>query len=215
MLSSSQLQTFKTDMLANANVIPAGMPFAGQTISALAASPTADKEDAIARWYNLLASPAYWVIRTDAPVADILNNIVWANFTPQPAVTGANAAQATGCSSYCQGKMLNLQTMLGFGRTSFDATKASQTSGLKDGTTQLPSGAAFANQTGGWPTIIPVLQRTCRNIEKLFAIASTVAALQNGASARGTQFDGTNGNPDIMGFEGAISASDVDAALNS
>jgi hypothetical protein len=201
-LSVAQLQALRNDIAANANTIPAGQVWTGSFAG-------------VAGWYSQVASPAYYLIRSDTPVGDVLNNVSWANFTPSPAITGTNAAQATAASMYCQGKMLNLQTMLA-GRDTFDATRASQTAGLKDATTLLPSGTGFASQTGGWPTLIPILQRQARYVEKLLAVANaTVTALQNAASVRGSQYDGTNGNPDLPGYEGAITGDDILAARNS
>ena len=210
-LTTAQLQALKADIAANANTIPAGQSwsgsFAGTAISALPVG-NADAAFAIAGWYSQLASPAYYVIRTDAPILDIFNAVTWANYTPADAPTSGNAAQATAAALYCQGKQFNLELMF-FGKSSFDATKGVQTAGLKDATTQLPSKTGFVMQTGGWTNIIPVLQRQAKYVEKLFAAASTLPALQNGASARGTQYDGTNGNPDVMGYEGSITYQDV------
>lgn len=209
-LTSAQLTTLKNDIANNTNTILV----AGVSTQIKNVPHNPDLAPDVASWYNLQASPNYFLVRSEAPVVDILNAVMWANFTPKDAVTGANAAQAMACSAYCQGKMLNIQTML-TGRTVFDATRATQTGGLKDGTTQLPSNTSFANQTGGWPNIIPILQRQATNVEKLLALASAVSDLRNAASARGTQYDGTNGNPDVPGFEGKLTGNDIVNAWNS
>ena len=204
-LTPAQVAALATDIAANTATAPG-------TQGAIKDLPhTPDNAFAVALWYNLTVGSAYWVIRTDAPVTDILNNVTWANYTPNVTVTSTNATQAQANSNYAQGKMLNVQTMT-IGRDSFNATLPNQTAGLKDATTALPCGANFANQTGGWNNIVGVLQRQPTNVEKLFAVANTaVPTLQNGASARGTKYDGTNGNPDLMAFEGTLSDSDVRA----
>lgn len=206
-------QALKADIAANATVLnlPSG-PTAIKDIT------NPDNFQDVADWYNQLAAPNWFVIRTDVPVADILNAIVWANFTPSPAITSGNAAQATAASAYCQGKMLNLQTML-FGRTAFDATKATQTGGLKDATTQLPSGAAFANQPGGWGAnaasgVWSLCTRKATNAEKVFAGAGTVGAVPT-LQDTGPPAAGAQGNPALMSEQGLLTAAEIAAAKAS
>lgn len=207
-LTTVQLQALKTYLTSD----PDGRGFAAHL------APPGGDGDTGAILSLLNATAPYYVLRTDAPVQDILDNILWANYTPNVTITTAitqqTAAQCAAASGYCDNKQFNLQIMLQ-GRDTFNATKKSQVNGLKDATTALPTGNNFNAKDAGWTGIIPVLQRQATYAEKLFAVVSTVTALQNVASARGTQYDGTNGNPDVMTVQGALQLSDVQAALAS
>lgn len=61
-LTPAQLATFKTDILANTNTIPAGMAnagsFVGQQVKDI--PNNGDGNLCVASWYNLLASPAFY-----------------------------------------------------------------------------------------------------------------------------------------------------------
>lgn len=207
MLTAIQ-QALQTDLAAQAATV---------TINGVATAikdvpKTQDNAFVVRDWYNQQAFPGYYVVRTDAPVADILNGIVWTNYTPNVALTAsltaAQASQCTAASGYCDNKQFNLQLLL-LGRTTFDATKKLQTNGLMDATTALPSGANFNLRDAGWTNIFPVLQRQCTNAEKLLVTASNITALQGAVQTRGTQYDGTNGNPDIPVFQGQVSNTDI------
>jgi hypothetical protein len=167
---------------------------------------TADGRQAIADAYNALAAPDYFVWSTSVAVNDIFDNVTWANFTPQ--ATPDTTVQWTNWSLACQGKQFNLQTILS-GRTTLDASKTNIRAGLNDATTNLPSGAAGASRSGGWTAILPILSRKAKRIEKLFAI-------DDGAGIGNTITDprGASTNPDKMVYEGTISATDVQNALN-
>lgn len=177
--------------------------------------------DTLAKDLNAAASPAYYGVRTDAAITDIRNAIQWPKYTPAPAITSQNAAQATACACYCQGKQFNLQ-LLGIQMTSaggiFDASKSTQTNGLKDATTSLPSGASFANQDAGWTgsasCVANVLVRQMTVAEKVFATASTVPALNDGVTSRGGWNSTTGaGNPDMFGPQGTIAPTDLGGIL--
>jgi hypothetical protein len=64
-LSPAQLATFKVDILANANTIPAGYPWSGGFVGvAVSAVPNnSDGNVAVAGWYSLAASPDFYVYR--------------------------------------------------------------------------------------------------------------------------------------------------------
>lgn len=208
-LTASQLTTLKNDLAANTNTV-----LINGVATAINAVPHgAQNAQTIADWYNQTASPAYQVIRTDALILDIYNNIIWPNYTPNfTLTTSTSAQQANQCacaSALCQGKQMNLQNLF-IGRTTFDATKSNQTAGLKDATTNLPAGASFANVNAGWQQIIPVLNRAATYAEKLFVTAAAqtaVPVLYDGTSAQGT-----TGNPALMGFEGQLTALDIENA---
>lgn len=213
-MTTAQLQALKADIAANNNTIQ--VPAGSGTLVAIKDVSNPDNFQDVADWYNQLPASDWFVIRTDAPVADILDQITWANFTPGVAITSGNAAQATAASAYCQGKMLNLQTMF-FGRTTFDATKPTQTGGLKDATTALPSGASFANQSGGWGANAGVgiwskLTRKATRAEKVFA--TTFNAVPTLVDA-GPPTQGAQGNPALLGPQGLLTAAEIAAAKAS
>lgn len=215
-LTQAQKTALKTDMQANTNTTPT--PGAdGQTFvvnTRLTSTATADQQ-AIADWYNQQASPAYWGVRTDASVVAIRNAIQWPKYTPAPTVTSGNAAQAGACANYCQAKQFNLQLILGVNSAgTFDASQPTQTNGIKDATTSLPSAASFANQDANWTgaagCVANQLVRQMTNVEKLLASANSVPALSDGVSARGAWTTSSgSGNPDMFGAQGTLTPSDV------
>lgn len=191
-LTSAQLTALKADIAAT---------------PAIASKPnTADGNIEVADYYNQFASPDYFVWRSDVGVDEIFDKITWANFTPQDApdatVIWSNRSLA------CQGKQFNLQTMLS-GRSAFNAGKATLRGGLNDATTNLPSGSGGASRSGGWATILPILSRKSRRVEKLLAVATSGVG-NNGADARGAST-----NPDLLTFEGTLTYTDIEQARNS
>ena len=175
-LTSAQLTTWKADIASNVNTVTwQGAPTA---INAL--PTTTDAYDAIAKWYNLLASPDY---------------------TPQD--TPDNTVTWTNNSLACQGKQFNLQILLQ-GKTTFDASKINLRAGLNDATTSLPSGAAGASKSGGWTNILPILRRKASNIEKLFATQTSGVGVNSGDAL------GATTNPALMGFEGTVTFRDLE-----
>ena len=175
----------------------------------------------VADGLNVNAAGPYYGIRTDASVAAILNAILWPRYTPAPAITSGNAAQASAASNYCMAKQGNLM-LLGVSRQNqggtFDASNATQTNGVKDATTSLPSAASFANQDAGWTgsatCVANQLVRPMTVAEKVFTTAGTVAALSDGVSARGAWNMSTGaGNPDMFGPQGLVQPTDVGGIL--
>lgn len=75
-LTSQQFTTLRTDINANTTPVPAGIPdcvsFVGQQIKNLPIGATA-AEVCIAAFYNLDASPAFTVWRTNVPLAEVSN----------------------------------------------------------------------------------------------------------------------------------------------
>lgn len=178
--------------------------------------------DTLAKDLNAQAPGPYYGIRTDASIVAIRNAIQWPKYTPAPAITGANAAQATAAGMYCQGKQFNLQLLGiqgGQGSGTFDASQATQTNGLKDATTGLPSAASFANQDANWTgstgCVANQLVRPMSVAEKVFAAAGTVGALNDGVSARGVWNNSTGaGNPDMFGPQGTLNPTDMGLILS-
>jgi hypothetical protein len=146
-LTAPQLAAVKADIAANPN---------------LAAQPAGpDGSDAIAALYNAPAAPTFTVWRTTTPIADIENAIAWPNFTPSDAPDGTQTWLNRAIA--CQGKQFNLQIMIQ-GKTAISSGRANIRAGLQDATTNIPSGAAGALLTGGWPAIKPAMTRAATRI---------------------------------------------------
>lgn len=208
-LTTAQLTTLKADIAANNTTIPAGIPDAGSFVgTAIKNIPVGNTDGAyaIASWYRQTASGPFYVLRTDVDVAEIFDQVNWANYTPADApdntVTWSNRSLA------CQGKQFNLQ-LLTQGRTVFNASKVTLRAGLNDCTTNLPSGASGASQSGGWANILNILRRAATNIEKLFAVQTSGVGTNSGNAL------GATTNPALMNFEGAITYQDILNAWNS
>lgn len=230
-MTTAQLQSLKTAIAANTNLIIAALDpigtFVGQAINAISpAQRSQEGAGAIAAWYNLPASPAFLIFNSAIPMSVIANQILWANYTPNDAITTSNDVQWTACSLACQGKQKNLENM-GINNPSalFDATLVNLRKGLKDATTGLPSGTSFAISDGGWAATLGFapgpLTRSATNFEALFAVAST------GPFAGGTAALGTGGAQGVSNvsvpatdasgayLQGPISFSDVFNAWSS
>lgn len=151
-----------------------------------------DGSFAIASLYNATAVPDFFVWRTNVPTAEVFDQVQWAKLTPADAPDGTLAWQCR--SLACQGKQFNLQTIL-TGRDKIDASKANIRSGFHDALTGVPSGASGATQAAGWVALQTALSRKATRLEKLLATGN-----------------GTQPSPATMGFEGAVSYSDIDTA---
>lgn len=152
----------------------------------------------IARQYNALADPAFYVWRRDAPVDDIFDAITWANLTPVDVPSVADSAQVAAAQTtralICQAKQINLQMLLQ-GRTTINATKLKVRQALTDSLQNVPAGTSGANLDAGWLAVKNVLYRPATRLEKLLATGN-----------------GTTGQPATMGFEGSISYPEVEQA---
>ena len=182
-LTTAQTATLKSDILAKSAT--------GQPLEALFA---ASNWDAIADFYNALASPNFPVWRTDAPVDDIFNAMTWANYTPVDAAD--NTVTFSNRALLIQTKQMNLQNML-IGRSTVDATKANVRAGLRDAVIALPAGAGGAAVSAGGAsgaTVLTACTRSGRVIEKLLTT--------------GSQTTGTT-TADVMGYQGTVSGRDV------
>ena len=160
MLTSTQLQTLKTAVLADPTA--AGYRTAGDSYS-------------LKQWLDGASSTSVW--RTDAPVPAIIDAINWANYTPNDAAD--NTATYTNRALLAQTKQMNLQLMLQ-GRQTLDASKANLRAGLRDAVTQVPTGAGGAMTSPGGAsgvTVLTVCTRTATRCE---------AALAGSTSTTGT-----------------------------
>lgn len=201
-MTTAQLQALKADIAANSNtVLINGVATA---ISAVPVSP--DNGIQVAAWYNL-PTAAFNVFRSNVPIAEITNQVVWANYTPAPAPD--TSVQWSNCSLACQGKQFNLQLLLPPGSV-FNAGLVNLRAGLNDATTNLPSGTPLGTtKTGGWSAILPILRRLASNIEKLFAVATT------GVGTTGTDALGATTNPGLLVFDSSVAPLTGNDVLNA
>jgi hypothetical protein len=110
----------------------------------------------------------FYIYRTDVPVNEIFDAVVWANLTPSDTPDGtqtwANRSLA------CQGKQFNLQTILIGTQGVLNVSKINIRAGLQDALTAIPSGTAGASRSAGWVTIRDtVITRFATRAEKLFS----------------------------------------------
>ena len=202
MLTTAQLQALKADIAANTNTIN------GVQIKDMPLND--DANDAIAQWYSAIASPDFFVFRSNVPANEISDQVTWANYTPQDAIAadGSNAAVWQARSLACQGKQFNLQLLLPSGQL-FNAGRINLRAGLNDATTALPSGANGASRSGGWTGILAILRRQALRIEKLFAVQTS------GVGVTGGDALGATTNPALLVYEGTVSYQDIGNARAS
>lgn len=199
-LTPAQLATLKANIAANANTIPAGQPwtgsFAGQAINTLPNS--GDANAAIAGWYNLDASPNFFVWR-DLPMEVVAGLHVPANMTPlgNPPTTPDLTVQVwiARCVT-CQGKQLNFQSLTQ-GRTVAPMKRSGYRAGLQDCLTNVPAGTNGALISAGWVEIRDAAKFLTNNIERLFATGT-----------------GSQATPGDLVFEGFTNGNEVEAARN-
>lgn len=195
-LTSAQLTTLKNDIAANTNTPSDGSVYASTPINQIPNND--DGNTAIAGWYSKVASPTFYVYRTNVPIDDIRDQINWSNMTPADAPDGTqtwlNRATAA------QGKQFNLQLLLTSSTGTINAAKPNIRAGLTDALTNFPTGTGGALLSGGWGTVRDnALARAALRIEKLFATGSGATA----ATAA------------TMAVEGAINLGVVSAARNN
>ena len=217
-LTAGQKTLLKNDIAANTAVIPAGQPwtnaFANVAVQNVPSTP--DGNATLAGWYNQIAVPDFVVWR-NLPMDTILSLITYAAMTPAdavPSVTtlGSNptsAQQATydnqiatlgiwrARSLSCQGKQFNLQNLT-IGRTSAPMKQANYRAALQDCLTNLPAGASGASIAANWVGVRDAAKFLALYSEKVFATGT-----------------GTTATPADLGYEGTITADDVEAARNS
>lgn len=181
-LTPGQLATLKADIAANANPIPAGLPFAGVEVRSV--PNTGDGNVAVAGWYNLTAAPAYTVWR-DLPMEDVLNLITFAAMTPADAVPTTPALTVDvwrARSLACQGKQFNLQNLT-LGRGTAPMKRANYRAAMQDCLTGIPAGAAGALIAANWVGVRDAAKFGATNAEKLFAAGAGTTAAPSDLSA--------------------------------
>lgn len=155
-MTPAQLVTLKAAIIADPN---------------LTAWAAANESGQIAGY--LAADSTFVVWKTSTPTADIYDNITWANLTPNDAPDGtqiwANRDYA------CQSKQLNLQILLQ-GVSSINSSKSNIRSGLQDGLSNVPSGAAGVLVSAGWFAVKSIMTRKANKLEVIFATGIGTAA---------------------------------------
>lgn len=199
-LSTAQKAALKTDIAANTNTIPAGQPWSGAFVGMQVKDVpnNGDGHAAIAGWYNLTATPDYFVWR-DLPMEVVLGLITFANMTPLdtvPTTPSLTVDVYRARALACQGKQFNLQNLT-LGRTVAPMKRINYRAAMQDCLTNLPAGAAGALITANWIGVRDAAKFLARNIEKLFA---------NGNGAQAT--------PSDLVFEGAITGNEVEEVRN-
>ena len=150
----------------------------------------------------LNAATTFKVWRTTTPVADIQDQVVWANFTPSNPTAAPDVLSANNTLNWllaCQGKQFNLQNLLSAGNSGGIATgKPNIRAGLQDACSQIPSGTGGLARTGGWTGGIQlIIQRAATKAEQLLATGT-----------------GTQASPGDLVFDGIINGSDLYIILN-
>ena len=199
-LTAAQLATFKTNILANTATIPAGQTWTGAFagVQVKNVPNISDGNVAVAGWYNQTASPAYVVWR-DLPVETVVNLITFANMTPLDAVptTPDLTVQVWMARAMaCQGKQFNLQNLIN-ARSTAPMKQTNYRAALQDCLTNIPAGASGALLAANWTGVRDAAKFNATNAEKLFAAGA-----------------GTTAAPSDLAFEGAVTADDVNNALN-
>lgn len=216
-MTPAQLATFRTAILAQTATIPAGQPWSGAFVGmAVKDIPNSgDGNAATAGWYNLAANPAYLAWRTDAPRSLFRQLVVLSNYTPSDAVPTGPSTDLTYSNRafLAQLKQANLMFVC-TGDGTLDASDATLRQTLQDCMRGIPTGAGGSNNDAGWGTggnpnpARLSLMRSITNAEKLFSVQGA------GTGNQGGDARGANTNPDVLVFQGAVSASDVNSALN-
>lgn len=190
-LTPAQKTALKADIAVNANVIASGQ-FAGTAVKDV--PNLNDGNIAVAGWYNLTAAGPFVVWR-DLPMETVLGLVTYAAMTPADTPDGtqtwANRSLA------CQGKQFNLQNLT-IGRTTAPMKRTNYRAAMQDCLTNLPAGAGGANISANWTGVRDAAKFNATNAEKLFATGT-----------------GSTGSPADLGYEGSISAADVEDARNS
>lgn len=184
----------------NAQLLTLKAAIAAETDPEFVSYRTAGSTGLMADWFNQATSPAHTVWRTEAPVANLLDAINWALYTPADAIDAT--ATFTNRLLAIQTKQMNLQSMVQ-GRDRVDCSKSTLRAGLRDAVVAVPAGAGGANVNPGGANGANVLNactRTATRGEKVFATSSATT----GAT---TAF--------ILTYEGRVTDADVVLALNA
>lgn len=161
-LTQAQLQTLKTDILANTDP---------EVIAALAAG----SNNAIADWYNQLASPSYWLYRSGVSAEELSN-----------AINLQNMADITAADSDRVMKLFNLRT---FNGGEFHGDVESDRTAWDD---VFSAAAGDESQQA----IAALWQRTGTYAEQVFSLGTGTGA--DAANADTTSFQGLLSSNDVI-----------------
>lgn len=185
---------------SNAQLLTLKAAIAAETDAEFVGYRTAGSTGLMADWFNQATAPTHSVWRTEAPVANLLDAINWALYTPTDAID--STVTYTNRLLAIQTKQMNLQSMLQ-GRDRIDCSKATLRLGLRDAVTAVPAGTGGANVNpggGNGATVLAACTRTATRGEKVFA---TTSATTGATSAF------------IVTYEGRVTDADVVLALNA
>src|SRR5574343_1744947 len=148
-LTTEQLATLKTAILADANLV---------------AARTAHDTQAITNYLNTSSTLDVW--RTSVSTQVLFDQITWANLTPNDQPDGTLDWQCR--SLACQGKQFNLQLIFA-SRDVIDASKSNFRAGLQDALTNVPSGQSGPLVSAAWVRVRTAMQRKATVLEAIFA----------------------------------------------
>lgn len=169
---------------------------------------TSDGNFNLAAVLNQTAAPAFKVWATDVSTERVLDQVDGTKYTPQATITGTEVepllSRKRGWLDEINIKLMMLQTLIGF-RPTFNAALVLNRGNLRDSVIQIPSGALDGNGKPGLSTaggasganVLNVCLRDATEAEKI---------LTTGPQTTGTV------TADVMGFEGSLSAQDVQEA---
>jgi|SRR6185436_2446840 len=189
-LTSAQLTALKADINNNSTQITVG----GVLIAIKDIPNTPDNNFDIRDWYNGIASPDYWIWRSEMRRAEI--------YTATPAE--ATAWDWVGFKNQGVPEQNAWFEMFMGGTCNFGNANNRAGALAIFGT----AGAGGANRTH----IFNSVRRLVRRIEKLLAVAVLNPPANTGNNA--AQPRGSAANPDVFGYEGTVTADEVTAARN-
>lgn len=176
-MNQEQKLTLRTHILANQTQLAFGGGTA--TIASVFGAASLGSGDAliIADWYNLPATPDFFVWR-DLPMEDLLNLVTFANMTPVDAVPASPslAVELWGSRSLaCQGKQFNLQNLT-IGRSTAPMKRTNYRAALQDCLTNIPAGASGSLIAANWVGVRDAAKFLATNMEKVFATGTGTQA---------------------------------------
>lgn len=181
-LTTAQIITLKAAILAELDPVFVALRQAGAT-------------GAMAKWFNVEASPDHLVWGTSVPVLAVNDAIDFASYTPNGTIDAT--AAVTNRLLGAQTKQMSLQLML-IGRESLNCSKVRVRGGLLDAVTNLPTGNNGAIQSAGGvdgARVLNACTRPATRGEQLFTLA---AATTGTVSAFRLTFEGALTNEDIV-----------------
>ncbi len=151
----------------------------------------------IAQGIRAIAAPAWYVFRTDVPVSEVQDKILYANMTPAQAVPATDLPIQVWIAKalLAQGKQFNLQNLL-LRSGSINFALPNIYAGFQDSLTALPTTGAGANQGAGWAALQLITSRPANILEKLLSTGT-----------------GTQAASATMGYEGSVNENEIGTAM--